>query len=329
VRYINKTYIRKVLKTGVLFASVFLFVSGCTDKKNAEKDMIAEYETSVYDASLYEGALFSEALCVSSKDVLREDCKVDEGLHAAALFDLEKKDVLYSTRIHEHLAPASTTKILTAYVALNYGNLDDKVIVSEKALDLEAGSSVCNLKVGDTLTLKDLLYGLMLRSGNDSAVAIAEHIGGSIDAFVDMMNEEAWKLGATNSHFMNPHGLHHEEHYTTAYDLYLMFNQCLKNETFVEIINTPSYQADIMQADGSVRSDTWKTSNAYLSEDVPMPEHVTVIGGKTGTTDQAGRCLILYNQNDSKKPFISIVMGAPDKTVLYQDMTALMASIPQ
>lgn len=91
MRYINKTYIRKVLKTGVLFASVFLFVSGCTDKKNAEKDMIAEYETSVYDASLYEGALFSEGLCVSSKDVLREDCKVDEGLHAAALFDLKRK----------------------------------------------------------------------------------------------------------------------------------------------------------------------------------------------------------------------------------------------
>lgn len=329
MRYINKKYIRKVLKTGFLFTFVLLFASGCANRKHVEKDMIAEYETSVYNVSLYEGTLFSEALCVTSKDVLRENCRIDEGVHAAALFDLDKKDVLYSTRIHERLAPASTTKILTAYVALNYGNLDDEVVVSERALDLEAESSVCGLKAGDTLTLKDLLYGLMLRSGNDSAVAIAEHIGGSIATFVDMMNEEAEKLGATNSHFMNPHGLHHEEHYTTAYDLYLMFNQCLKNETFVEVINTPSYQVDIMQADGSVRSDTWKTSNAYLSGDIQMPERVTVIGGKTGTTDQAGRCLILYAQNESQKPYISIVMGAPDKTVLYQDMTTLIASIPQ
>ena len=116
--------------------------------------------------------------------------------------------------------PASITKVMTSLIAIKYGNLEDQVTVTEDAVISESGATLCGIKPGDTLTLEQLLYGLMLPSGNDAGAAIAIHMAGSIDAFADMMNEEAKRLGATDTHFMNPHGLHDEDHYTTAYDLY-------------------------------------------------------------------------------------------------------------
>lgn len=109
---------------------------------------------------------------------------------------------------------------MTALVTLKYGNLDDLVTVTGTAADIEYGSSVCGIKEGDTLSLRQLLYGMMIASGNDAAMMIAEHVGGSVDNFVQMMNEEAAALGAVNTHFMNPHGLTNEEHYTSVYDIY-------------------------------------------------------------------------------------------------------------
>ena len=157
--------------------------------------------------------------------------------------------------MHDRLFPASTTKILTLYLALKYGTLSDVVTVSENAASVPSDSSVAGLRAGEQLTLEDLLYGLMLPSGNDSAVAIAEHISGSEEAFVELMNKEANALGATNSHFANPHGYQDEDHYTTAYDLYLIFNQGILNSKFVDIISAPSYTADIKEQDGTVRSE--------------------------------------------------------------------------
>ena len=145
---------------------------------------------------------------------------------------MEDKEVVYGYHLYDRLYPASTTKILTAYIALKYGNMDDKVTVSANATDFNWDESVCGLRTGDTLSMYDLVCGLLLHSGNDAAVAIAEHISGSEEAFVELMNSEAAALGATDSHFVNPHGLHDDDHYTTAYDLYLIFNECLKDERF-------------------------------------------------------------------------------------------------
>ncbi|MEI3340415.1 MAG: serine hydrolase [Eubacterium sp.] len=139
--------------------------------------------------------------------------------------------------MYEKRYPASTTKILTAYLALKYGKLDDTLTVSQDAIyTLMAGSSICGLKPGDKITLEDALYGLMLCSGNDAANVIAEYISGSTEKFADLMNEEAKALGATQSHFVNAHGLPDEDHYTTAYDLYLIFNAAIKNEDFVHFV---------------------------------------------------------------------------------------------
>ena len=142
--------------------------------------------------------------------------------------------------------PASLTKLMTALVALDSADLSDTVTVSANADagKFAADEQVCGIKAGDELTLGDLLYGLLLYSGNDNAVAIAEHISGSEKAFAEKMNEKAQEIMATKSHFVNSNGLHNEDHYTTAYDMYLIFNECIKNEKFLEMIQAKSYKTD-------------------------------------------------------------------------------------
>lgn len=283
----------------------------------------AAYEKSTYNKALYQGTMFAQDLCVASEEIPLEGFDPAESLHAAGLFDLGEEKVVCGYKIFDRLYPASTTKVLTAYVALKYGNTDDVVTVSEHATDLPWDASVAGLKTGDTLTLWDLLCGLMIQSGNDCGTAIAEHISGSVEAFAELMNKEAAALGATGTHFVNPHGLHEDDHYTTAYDLYLIFNESLKDERFLEIISMDSYSADITGADGTTRTQKWEPTNYYAAGKADPPEGVRVIGGKTGTENAAGNCVILYNENADGNPYISVIMGASDKTELYDEMNEL------
>lgn len=293
-------------------------------QKNAE---MWSYEKENYNGSVFStDGLAATNLCVSSgnKDEIQYSGTTD--VHAAGLFDINGANVLYSNQIHERLYPASTTKILTALLALEKGNLSDVVTVGENAAasSFPADASLCGLQEGDQLTLEDLLYGLMLPSGNDAATAIAEYISGSESAFVEEMNARAQELMAVNTHFTNPHGLHDDNHYTTAYDLYLIFNTCIQNEEFMKVISAESYTASIKEADGSVRTEEWKPTNYYAKGIVNAPDGVTVVGGKTGTTGEAGYCLILLDQNSADHPYISIVMGAGSRDILYQNMNALL-----
>lgn len=290
----------------------------------------ADLEASEYQRPVYrEDTLFADELCVTSQDVSTEKLPDLSGIHSAGLFDVNGKEVDLSYQVHDRLYPASTTKILTALVAIKNGNLSDTVTVSENAAasSFAADEQICGLSAGDTFTLEDLLYGLILQSGNDAAVAIAEHIAGSQESFAELMNAQAAELMATNSHFINANGLHNEEHYTTAYDLYLIFNECIRHPEFLEIIRADSYTAHITKADGSKEDMEFKPTNYYAAGAVPLPEGASVIGGKTGTTDEAGNCLILLNEDGSQNPYISIIMGAATKDLLYQDMTEIINSI--
>ena len=141
------------------------------------------------------------------------------------------------------------------------------------------------------------------------------------------MNEEAKKLGATNTHFVTPHGYHDENHYTTAYDLYLIFNECVKYDKFLEVISSSEYETNITQKNGTYRKVLWRQTNLYVNGTRQVPESLTVVGGKTGTTDEAGACLILYSKDSQSHPYISIVMGADTKVVLYDNMTKLISAI--
>ncbi|MDD3795215.1 MAG: serine hydrolase [Lachnospiraceae bacterium] len=268
---------------------------------------------------------FASDLCVTSGNV--NDGAIALKASEGALFNLEDNRVDYAKDIFTSRSPASLTKVMTALVALKYGNLDDIVTVTDTALDIEYDSSVCDIKVGDQISLKQLLYGLLIASGNDAAMMIAEHVGGSVDNFVTMMNEEAKMLGATNSHFANPHGLTESEHYTSAYDLYLIFNAAMQYDTFMDIINRTNYYAEYTRGDGSPVAVTWETTNHYFTGEAKSPDNVIVYGGKTGTTDDAGACLTLLTKDLYGTPYLSVIMNASTKEDLYAEMNQILSMI--
>lgn len=268
---------------------------------------------------------FAADLCVVTDEAQYADSGVNA--EAAAVFSIDDNSVVYSKNAYERLYPASITKVMTAVVAIKYGNLEDVVTVTDDAVITESGATLCDIKPGDQLTLEQLLYGLMLPSGNDAGAAIAVHMAGSIDAFSDMMNEEAKKLGATGTHFMNPHGLTHENHYTTAYDLYLIFNEALKLPKFREVTGTTSYTANYKNGAGEDVSKTWSGGNWYMVGQRQAPEGLTVFGGKTGTTSAAGYCLIMASRDESDKEYISVVLKAPSRPGLYDNMTNIISKI--
>ena len=290
-------------------------------------NVVNAYASSAYKDSVYQADLFAEDLCVTNEDVELEEFYTHDEFPGALLFNVDTQEVLFSQHANEKVYPASTTKLMTAYLALKYGDLSDMVTVSENAVDVPSDSSTAHLEAGDRLTLKDLVYGLMLPSGNDSAVAIAEHISGSTEKFVELMNEEANKLGATNTHFVNPHGYQDEDHYTTAYDLYLIFNECLKDKTFMQIISSKTRDVVITAKNGSARNVTWGQSNQFLNGMREVPQGCSFVGGKTGNTFDAGACLVMYGYDSSNTPYISIIMGATSRRNLYDNMTFLWAAI--
>lgn len=242
---------------------------------------------------------FASDLCVVTDEASYDPDFVTS--QAAALFDMDDREVLYSKDVFERMYPASITKIMTALVAIKEGDLKSRVLVTDDAVITEPGATLCGIEPGDTLTLEQLLYGLMLPSGNDAGAAIAVHIAGSIEAFSDMMNEEAVRLGATGTHFVNPHGLNDPDHYTTAYDLYLIFNEALKYPVFRQIVGTTAYTANYHNKNSEPVSKTWKGNNWFMTGERETPDGLKVFGGKTGTTKAAGYCLIMASRDDSDK----------------------------
>lgn len=246
---------------------------------------------------------------------------------AAGVLPLDGGTALYQRDLTGRMNPASTTKIMTAIVALRYGNLSDLVTVPEEAVITETGSSMAGVVPGDQMSLEDLLYGLMIPSGNDAANAIAVHVGGSIENFVSMMNQEAARLGATGTHFVNANGLTDPDHYTTAYDLYLMFHEALTYDTFRTIIGAHDHTAVYTAGDGSQKTATWTVGNYYMNGKAETPEGLTVFGGKTGTTKAAGYCLIMGTRTEDGREYASVIMGAGSRANLYEDMTNIISKI--
>ena len=270
-------------------------------------------------------SLFASDLCVVTDE--SQYSPSDTTSEAAGLFDITDGQVMYSKNAFERLYPASITKVMTALIAIKYGDLTDTVTVTEDAVITEAGATLAGIHPGDQLTMEQLLYGLMLPSGNDAGAAIAVHMAGSIDAFAELMNREARKLGATGTHFMNPHGLTNADHYTTAYDLYLIFNEALKQPDFRKVTGTTSYTADYTDGSGNPVSTTWEGGNWYMVGQRQTPDGLTVFSGKTGTTSAAGFCLIMASRDQEEKEYISVVLKAPSRPGLYDNMTNIISKI--
>ncbi len=207
------------------------------------------------------------------------------GAEGSVLIEADTKQIIFADRENKRLPMASTTKIMTALVALEKGNLKDIIKVSENAQNQE-GSSVY-LRAGDEISLEDLLFGLMLNSGNDAAVAIAEGVGGDSEGFVRMMNEKAAEIGLKNTEFQNPNGLSAEGHYSSAYDLALIFSKAMEFEEFRRIVSKKEYQ---IKTGGAV---TYLRNHNRL-----LWQYDGCIGGKTGYTKDSGRCLVSCAERD-------------------------------
>ncbi|MDO4267827.1 MAG: serine hydrolase [Eubacteriales bacterium] len=268
---------------------------------------------------------FASDLCVIMGDEAGPDPSVTA--EAACVFSLEDGKVLLQKNPYERMNPASITKVMTALIAVREADLQETVTVGQETVITESGASLCHINPGDTLTMEQLLYGLMLPSGNDAGAAIAVHMAGSLEAFAEKMNETARSLGATDTHFVNPHGLTDENHYTTAYDLYLIYQEAMKEPEFQKIVGTVSYTAQYTDGEGNAKTQVWKNSNQYLSGKTQTPEGLTVTGGKTGTTKAAGSCLIIGCEDENAQNYVAVVLKAEGRAELYQNMTNIIQEI--
>lgn len=233
----------------------------------------------------------------------------------ALLMDASNRRVLYEKAGYEKVPMASTTKIMTLLVTLENANLDDLVTVSKYAASMP--DVQLNIKADEQYRLRDLLYSLMLESHNDTAVAIAEHVGGSVEGFAAMMNEKAKELGAYDTNFVTPNGLDAENHYTTAYDLALISSYAIENEQFLNIIQTPSY---------TFHEQTKGRGFTVNNKDRFLTSYAGAIGIKTGFTAKAGYCFVGAVDRDGKR-FVSVVLACgwpPHKTYKWKDTMNLM-----
>lgn len=248
------------------------------------------------------------------EDILQVSGQVNNEpqIHSRAVLILDTKSntVMYEKNGYSKRAMASTTKIMTAIVVLENAKLTDTVEISRKAGG--TGGSRLGLKAGDKISVNDLLYGLMLRSGNDAAVALAEHVGGSIEGFAKLMNKKAKELELTNTNFVTPHGLDSQEHYTTAYELAQLTNYALKNKKFASIVNTKTTSITI-NGQARVLSNTNELLGNLYGVD----------GVKTGFTNNAGRCLVTSTTREGHQ-IICVVLGADTKKIRTQDSVKLI-----
>lgn len=227
---------------------------------------------------------------------------------AAILVEVSTGRILYEKNSTKQLYPASTTKVMTAILVLEKCNLTDMVTVNETALgNLPSGYVTCDLQVDEEISVNDLLYALMVKSANDAAYVLAEHVGGSVDAFADMMNIKAREIGCTGTHFVNPNGVHDDKHYSTAYDLYLITKYAMQNETFRKLVATTEYTLPATNKyPNADRSFT--TTNQLLNPESTAYYYKYATGVKTGYTSQAGNCIISMASRDGLD-FIAVVLG--------------------
>ena len=241
---------------------------------------------------------------------------------AGLIVETNTGKIIYEKDINEQNYPASTTKILTAILAIENSNLEDTATVSQNAVaNIPTGYVIAPLYVGEQIKVKDLLYALLLKSSNDAAYVLAEHVGGSIEGFAEMMNNKASELGCKNSHFVNPNGIDNKNHYTTAYDMYLITNYAMKNETFAEIVSTYQYTLPATNK-CPVSNRVMKNTNNFVNPNSGYYDK-KVKGVKTGTTDFAGNCLIT-DSADKGLEFITVLLGAETSNSKFNESSKMI-----
>lgn len=240
---------------------------------------------------------------------------------SAIIMDARTGIVIYDKNINQKNFPASITKVMTALLTLEYAgdNLDERVSFSHNAVfSIPYGSSHIAMDEGETLSIEQAMYALMLESANEVSNALAEHVGGSVEEFAVMMTEKAQSLGAFNTNFMNPHGLHDQNHYTTAYDMALIMKEAIKNPYFVKFISTD--RSEIPYTEKNPDPKPLNNTNKLIQPGRYYDENV--VGGKTGFTNEAMHTLVTYGKKDNIE-LITVVMH-DESPAMYTDTTAML-----
>lgn len=261
--------------------------------------------------------IFTFAICIFllsnwsfGKDTENNIEDIDINSRSCVVLDRKSKTILFGKNENKQVKMASTTKIMTAIVIIENYDLNKEITVSKKAAG--TGGSRLGLRTGDKITVHDLLYGLLLRSGNDAAVALAETVGGSIEGFAELMNQKAKELNLKNTHFESPHGLDSDGHYTTAYELALITDYALQNSTFAKIVGTKNYTITINDYPKALTNTNELLGNLN-----------GVYGVKTGFTNGANRCLVSSCKRGDMD-IICVVLGADTKNFRTQDSIKLI-----
>ncbi len=241
---------------------------------------------------------------------------IDVNAEAAILIDADTGLTFYEKNADKILYPASITKIITTLLGCEYGKFDEKITHSHNAIfGIGPGSSTMGMQEGETISLKDALYGVMLCSANETSMAVAEHVAGSVDKFVDMMNNKAKDAGCKNTHFANPHGFHDDNHYTTARDMSLIAKMAVKNKDFAEIWGTVEYT---LPATNLVKDPRVLYNKAKIVHKKSQYYYENIVGAKTGFHDQAMNTIVCCAEKDGVK-LIAVVMKAAGYDVSYTD----------
>lgn len=272
-------------------------------------------------------SIYEQISALEASDASQEELPVK----AALLVNVSKETVLYSENALETVYPASITKLMTALIAFSHTEyLSETVEISTTAATpVIPDAKMCGFLAGDRMLFSDLLGCMLIYSGNDTSVAVAEYISGSETEFVRLMNETAEELGLIRTNFCNSHGLPDDNHVTSAYDIYLIMQKLFNFEEFLGIIESGFITVDVLRGESTLKTFTFASTNQFLTGAYQMPEGLTMLGGKTGTTSKAGNCLTVYVTDKNGDCYIAEIFGAASKESLYSSMIQLLNHISE
>ena len=290
----------KNVKKATLILSIILLITQsfmCYPKAYMYEDEIEEGSINFEEAEIMD--FYEEEIDYVNNIQVDKEGKIIVSAHNAIAIDAETRAVLFNQKGYEVVPMASTTKILTSLVAISYGDLDRKVTIGKNAASIR-GSTV-GYRAGEEIAMRELLFGLMFKSGNDAAIAIAEDIGGTVENFSNIMNDFARSLGLLNSHFESPHGLDSSKHYSSAYDLAILTSKGMENEIFREICG-----------EKTISKEKYNFTRDYNNINKILWQIPGANGVKTGYTGQAGKCLV-SSVNHEGRNIIIVVLDCPDR----------------
>ncbi len=321
------------------FFLCIVLLTGCfTGCQSADAELLGNYKASDSVVQADVGALVNATfapllsewyLCDISEDMLMPDYEFDSELPdrkgSAFVINRTENTLVFGSDMLDRFYPASITKLMTALITLKECEPYETVTISADVAKLNRGS-VTELNEGDVISVYNLLLCLLTASANNAAVALATYMSGSEEAFAEKMNAEMTRLGINNTHYVNASGLHEDKHYTTPYDMYMVYQECMKYEDFREIMDICRTEYEYYNAKGELRTREIETTNQFKLGNYPYPDDVTILGGKTGTTNYAGYCMILHVRGASGNEYILGVYHAQTEEKLYTKLNDMMST---